>query len=155
MKVIALRCSRPVHKDTLKGYIGIQVIDAGLVFGVEHIEFATEKAKKAFENGENISNNHFVETLVRASGQRQIKKAMEMFGLRGSKEIVIFGEEIPEEVKKLLEAEGFEIRMDGKKQESLKEAFSIADEEIKAVSDHPEKAIKELIKERVSLVSIL
>ncbi|MFQ5800977.1 MAG: KEOPS complex subunit Cgi121 [Candidatus Hydrothermarchaeales archaeon] len=155
LKIIALRCSHPVYKETFKEYLGVQAIDADLLFGVEHVEFAAKKAKKAFENGENISNNLFVETIVRASGQRQIKKAMEMFGLRGSKEIVIFGEEVPEEVKKLLEAESFEIRMDGGRLEILKEAFSITDAEIMAVSDHPAEAIKELIKERVSLVSTL
>jgi KEOPS complex subunit Cgi121 len=155
LKILAMRCKRPVYQDTLKDYGEIQAIDATFAFGPEHIEFAVNKAKRAFEHGENISTNPFIETIVRASGQRQIKKAMDMFGLRGSQEIILFGDQIPKEAIESVEAREFEIEIDAKKLEMLKEAFSITDEEIKAVSDSPVKALKDLIKERIALVSTL
>jgi KEOPS complex subunit Cgi121 len=144
-----------VYKDTLRDYPDIQVVDSKLLYGVEHLEFAIQKAKMALDNGGGISSNIFMETIVRASGQRQIKKALEKYGLKGSTEIAIFGERIPGEVQTLLGAEEIEIKIDSHRLESLKEAFSIKDEELNSMSDFPAEAVKDLIKERIALVSIL
>ena len=95
MKIKAYRCDSPVEKDIIEKYPGIQVVDSTLLFGLEHIGLAVEKAEQAFESGCNTSDNIFVEVLLWASGQRQIKRALEMYGLNGSQEVVVFGAEIP------------------------------------------------------------
>ncbi|RMF88814.1 MAG: hypothetical protein D6733_07765 [Methanobacteriota archaeon] len=130
-------------------------MDSRLLYGVEHVEFALEQAGKAFERGSNISSDPFVEVLVRASGQRQIKRAIDMFGLHGSREIVLLGPEMPEGLLESIGAVESEIRLDNERLQRLKEAYSITDAEIGAVSDSPAEAVKDLIKERIALVSVL
>ncbi len=155
MKIQAWKCKSPVYKDTFKDYPDIQAVDSSLLYGVEHLEFAIQKANNALENADNISSNLFVETIVRASGQGQIKRALEKYGLNGSTEIAVFGERIPNELQSLLGAEKTKIIIDPHRLERLKEAFSINDDELSAVSTVPEEAIKDLIKERIALVAIL
>ncbi len=155
LKIQAWRSKKPVYKDTLKDYPDIQAVDSNLLYGVDHLKFAVQQANKALENGGGISSNIFMETIVRASGQRQIKKALEMHGLKGSTELVVFGEKISGEAKALLGAEETEIIIDSQRLEALKDAFSITRAELKSVSNTPSEAIKDLINERIALVSIL
>jgi tRNA threonylcarbamoyladenosine modification (KEOPS) complex Cgi121 subunit len=152
LKVCAYRLEKPVHKEIFAEFRDIRAIDSTYLFGVEHIEFAHKKAKKAFKRGENISSNIYIETLVRASGQRQIKKALEAYGLRGSREIIVFGDNFPGNLKSLLRAKELDIRLDRWRLENLKDVFQISDDELQAMSEDPEEAVKELIKERISLV---
>jgi tRNA threonylcarbamoyladenosine modification (KEOPS) complex Cgi121 subunit len=155
MRVRAFRCKKTLDREMLNSYTEIQAIDASFLYGLEHAEFAIQKARKALECGENISSNLFVEIITRASGQRQIKRAMEMYGLQGSREVVIIGEEIPLEFLDHLGAKEFEIKIDEKKLEMLKKGFSIDEGELEAFAGSPEEAIKDLIKERIALVSLL
>jgi KEOPS complex subunit Cgi121 len=155
MKVQAYRCEKPVDIEKLMGFEEIQAIDSTLLYGLGHVESAFYLANRAMERGENISSNVFVETIVWASGQRQIKKAMAMFGLNSSKEIVIYGKDIPEEVESHLDAVVTEIKIDGKKLYALKKAYSISDTELNAVSSTPYEAVKDLIRERIALLSTL
>lgn len=147
-------CKEAIHKDSFEGFRELQAVDSKNLYGTEHLIFAYTSAKRAEERGERISNDLFVETVLRASGQRQIKKALDIFGLRGSHEIAVFGEEITEEILKQLGAVEMELVMDPERLERLKETFSITETEITAVSDIPEEAVKDLIKERIALVSI-
>ena len=78
-----------------------------------------------------------------------------MYGLRGSREIVVFAEALPKEIEELIGAEETELKMDASRIEALKEAFSISDEELEAVPDDPREAVKMLIRERIALVSVL
>ncbi len=59
----------------------IQFFDARFVASKQHLYFAAINALNAFEKKTNISNNVAVETLLYASGQRQIKKAVKMLGI--------------------------------------------------------------------------
>ena len=59
----------------------IQFFDARFVAGKQHLYFAAVNALNAFIKKTNISNNLAVETLLYASGQRQIKKAVKMLGI--------------------------------------------------------------------------
>lgn len=59
----------------------IQFFDARFVAGKQHLYFAAINSLNAFEKRTNISNNLAVETLLYASGQRQIKKAVKMLGI--------------------------------------------------------------------------
>jgi KEOPS complex subunit Cgi121 len=67
-----------------------QFFDAKRVAGSEHLYFAALNAIHAFEKKTNISNSLAVEALLYASAQRQIKKAVEMLGVkRGSSEVAV------------------------------------------------------------------
>jgi tRNA threonylcarbamoyladenosine modification (KEOPS) complex Cgi121 subunit len=59
-----------------------QFFDAKRVAGPEHLYFAAVNAIHAFEKKTNISNSLAVESLLYASAQRQIKKAVEMQGIK-------------------------------------------------------------------------
>ncbi|MEE8168150.1 MAG: KEOPS complex subunit Cgi121 [Candidatus Hydrothermarchaeales archaeon] len=156
MEIFFLRRKKAVGKEFLERYSDLQVLDSRYIAGREHIEFALNQAEKAFEEGTNISKKLFVEILVRASCQRQIKKALALFSL-GSREIVVICKELPEELSRYgcqeLAEEVFEDKYEG-----IKEAFEITETEILAVSGEAfhdrVNALKEIIKERVALVAI-
>jgi len=60
----------------------VQFFDAKHVAGPQHLYFAALNALNAFDKKTNISNNLAVEALLYASAQRQIKKAVEMLGIK-------------------------------------------------------------------------
>jgi tRNA threonylcarbamoyladenosine modification (KEOPS) complex Cgi121 subunit len=60
----------------------IQFFDASCVAGINHLLFSSVNALKALENNTSISKKLAVEILLRASGQRQIKKAISMMGVK-------------------------------------------------------------------------
>ncbi|MCW4016013.1 MAG: KEOPS complex subunit Cgi121 [Candidatus Bathyarchaeota archaeon] len=60
----------------------IQFFDAKKVAGTQHIYFAALNTLNAFKKNNNISNNMAVESLLYASAQRQITKAVNMLGLK-------------------------------------------------------------------------
>ncbi len=156
MRIFFLKCREPVGREILEGYKDLQVLNSRYVAGREHIEFAVAQADEAFRKGKNISRDPHVEVLVRASGQRQIKKALELFGL-SSREIVVIGEKLPEELRECgcVESSG---EVDEEKYEGIKDAFGISEAEILAAGseDFSEKvrSLKEIIKERVALTDI-
>jgi KEOPS complex subunit Cgi121 len=154
MKIKAYRCDSPVEKDIIEKYPGIQVVDSTLLFGLDHIKLALEKAEDAFRTGSNTSDNTFVEVLLWASAQRQIKRALAMYGLNGSQEVVVFGAEIPTGFSNAPGVCEVEIMLDKSRLDALKRAFSITDTEMGVVPVSAEKAVKELICERISLGAI-
>jgi len=91
VKFFLVECRRGVNKDILLKHASLQAIDASLLYGLKHAETALREALKAFENKDNLSKDLYVEIIARASGQRHIKKALEMFGLRNSKELLVMG----------------------------------------------------------------
>ncbi|MCK5592740.1 hypothetical protein KAI31_01425 [Candidatus Bathyarchaeota archaeon] len=62
--------------------IHIQLFDAKLIAGWEHLYFAALNALRAFEGKLNISNSLAVEALLYASAQRQISKAVDLLGIK-------------------------------------------------------------------------
>jgi KEOPS complex subunit Cgi121 len=62
--------------------VEIQIFDSTLIAGWEHLYFATLNALKAFESKLNISNSLAMETLLYASAQRQISKAIDLLGIK-------------------------------------------------------------------------
>lgn len=155
MKIIALKCRRPLNKEVLKRYKHVQIIDSRLIAGEEHIEFAVEQAEKAFKRAENLSNDFFIEVLVRASTQRQIKKAIEIFGLRNSREAILICREFPKEILKEYKCEEASLEIDEKKYERIKELFNIDENEIRTAARSGEKkenVLKNIVKERIALI---
>lgn len=160
MRAIPLRCAKAVPKEALARYPGVQLLDARLVAGLEHIEFAIAQAERAFQRGENISSDPLIEVLVRASAERQIKRALEVFGLKGSREVVLLCQEVPEA---LLQEYGCHedpsvLEIGKEKYEALKEAFGVGEAELNAVAGEDfverSKALVEAIKERIAILQV-
>jgi len=145
----------------------VQLVDARKIFNIEHIYFATFNALKAFKNGKNISNNLAMELLLYISGQSQIKKAIEIFGLKEGIMDVAFiciGERKKdlEKFSKILQHK-FNIEIDNslvespsrKKSKYLKSIFKISDQELNASrqkKDALENVLSKLIIERMALL---
>jgi len=80
----------------LKSVKGGQVLalDAAMVCGREHLESAVEHARRALARGSNSSNNIMMETMLYASGERQISKAQEKMSIKAGSDgvaLVLFG----------------------------------------------------------------
>ncbi len=60
----------------------IQMFDADLIYGKDHLKSSLEHAKRAFENRTNTSNSLEMEILLYASGERQLKKAIPKMGVK-------------------------------------------------------------------------
>lgn len=74
----------------------IQILDATMIFGREHLEAAAEKTVRAFSEGRNISKTMATELLLYAGAERQISTAIRKMGIKEGLEeiaVVIFGDE--------------------------------------------------------------
>lgn len=60
----------------------IQLLNSEGIAGKEHVLHATIHALSAFKRNDNIANDLGLEICVRASGQRQISKAIKILGLK-------------------------------------------------------------------------
>jgi tRNA threonylcarbamoyladenosine modification (KEOPS) complex Cgi121 subunit len=146
--------------------VELQFFDAGLVATQEHLYFAVLNALQAFQNKTNISKSLAVETMLYASAQRQIRKAIQRCGIKPettSMAVVIIGEK-PAEIKTLLEAiavcVGAEpdeavLGMSEVKLEKIKEGFQVKAEEIETVmkNGNLDEAVVSLVVERVALLA--
>jgi tRNA threonylcarbamoyladenosine modification (KEOPS) complex Cgi121 subunit len=68
-------------RDNLSNGVEIQLFDADLIASWEHLYYAALNATMAFTNHCNVSKSLAVETVLYASAQRQIKKAIKSIGL--------------------------------------------------------------------------
>jgi KEOPS complex subunit Cgi121 len=131
---------------------GALVLDADLVCGREHLESAVEHALRSFQRGTNSANDIMMETMLFASGERQIAKAREKMSLgKGGDRValVLFGASKED----ALEAAGLE--EDASVLDCTPEKlsrFGIGAEEMRAVD---EGKARDLALERVAFVEIL
>lgn len=146
----------------------IQVLDAKLIAGEKHLLFATLNALNAFEQGQNISESLEVEVLLYASGQRQIRKAIELLGLKqDTSEIAVAFIVANKEDVQGIEAkiativpgkrEDTVFRFQEGKAERLIEAFDITDEELEVASENREnlwESLVAIIIEKSALLAI-
>jgi KEOPS complex subunit Cgi121 len=70
-----------LHAD-LSSTVSVQVFNADLIAGSQHLYFATLNALIASKNNRALSKSLAVETVLYASAQRQIKKALDLIGLK-------------------------------------------------------------------------
>jgi len=147
--------------------VEFQFFNAKIVASWEHLFFASLNALSAFKNGQNISKNLAVETLLYASAQRQIRKAMELLGLKkGITEIalLIIGEDVDKvksaliNIEKIVNAKRDDgiLMISDEKIETILKSFKISDAEIKAVISQKgdlKEAVKDLIIERMALLA--
>ncbi len=71
---------------------GVYVVNALCVGGLEHLEYAYERAKRNFESGVNVARSFHMELMRILSGRRQIKDALVLCGVEGARSIVLISE---------------------------------------------------------------
>jgi len=143
----------------------VQFFDAKLVATWQHLYFAVLNALLAFKNERNVSKSVAMETMLYASAQRQIQKAIDFIGVKCASvdvAVVVIGES-SESVDVLLSAVSKHIgeepddgvlEVSREKAEVIREAFGITDVEFEAVleKDEVEDALVDLVIERVALL---
>ena len=85
--------------------VDIQFFDAELIATQEHLYFAVLNALQAFKNKTNLSKSPAMETMLYASAQRQIQKAIERCGIKPQTKnmaVVIIGDD-PKQIENALE----------------------------------------------------
>ena len=145
---------------------GIQFFDAKLVATWQHLYFAVLNALLAFKNDRNISKSVAMETILYASAQRQIRRAIELIGVKcdsANVAVVIIGES-PNSVKVCLssvskrigkEPDETVLELTKEKTQSIRKAFGINAKELEAVMEknNVEQALVNLVIERTALLS--
>ena len=143
----------------------VQIFDARLIAGFDHLYFSVLNALKAHDTGTTISRNLAVETLLYASGQHQISRAIEFMGVKpSSSEVAVLAIADTREkavraldiIADLLQGERSEdvIELTDEKIELVKAAFEITDLEIEATLRESEKeAVTNLLIERAALLA--
>jgi KEOPS complex subunit Cgi121 len=144
--------------------IVIQVINAQLVYGTDHLLSSAEHALRAFEQKTNATNSLSLEILLYAAGERQIQKAIKKMGVTKGKQhiaFVIVDEQKKKSDKKTYDAvierllQLFHFTRDDKVLEGDKDTlkrFGITDQEIHTI---PESKYGDLILEKVAMVDII
>jgi KEOPS complex subunit Cgi121 len=144
----------------------VQFFDAELVATWQHLYFAVLNALLAFRSERNISKSVAMETMLYASAQRQIRKALQLIGVKrdsANVAVVITGES-PASVESLLSAVskrvGVEpddsvLEVSREKAQRIRQAFGITEKELETVMGKNDgiQALVDLVIERVALLS--
>lgn len=151
------------HKNT---DLSIQFLNADLIATWEHLYFAVVNALKAFETKRNISKDLAVEIMLYATAQRQIRKAIEIMGIKNNCTniaVIIIGKtsnDIETELLSVSEYFGKQpnekvLKLTSSKSEHIRRSFGITDEEITVVTknDNVNCALVNLVLERMALLS--
>ncbi|MGA3112442.1 MAG: KEOPS complex subunit Cgi121 [Candidatus Bathyarchaeia archaeon] len=146
--------------------VDLQFFDAGLIASHQHLYFAVLNALQAFRNNTNLSKSLAVETMLYASAQRQIQRAIQLCGIKPqttNMAVTIIGKkavEIRDQLKEIAvivnaEFDDTVLEMTPLKLEEIKEAFQIKPEEVMSVicDGDFEAAVVSLVVERVALLS--
>ena len=135
----------------------IQVFDADLVFGMNHLVSAVMHAERAIKEERNTTNSLEMEILLYASGERQLKLAIPKMGVKkGEKDIalIIIGDNLSntflKKTFKFLSLERDDKVLEGD-EDTLKK-FGLSEREIDTVT---EDKYGDLILEKVAMVDII
>ena len=145
----------------------IQVFDANLIATWEHLYFAALNALTAFNGSVNISNSLAMETLLYASAQRQIDKAIDLLGMKPeSKHMAVLiiantqkdAESALEELSKLVsgECDNRVLELTDEKAVGIRKLFDISDLELRSKRSREENekvALVELVIEHMALLA--
>jgi tRNA threonylcarbamoyladenosine modification (KEOPS) complex Cgi121 subunit len=151
--------------ETYQG-VEIQFFDAELIATQDHLLFAVINSLEAFKNKTNLSKSAAMETMLYASAQRQIQKAIQKCGIKSSTTnmaATIIGEK-PIRLKKAVDAiseavdakpDQSVLEMSTSKNDTIRKVFQISNEEIEAVmkSGNSQEAVVNLVIERVALLA--
>jgi tRNA threonylcarbamoyladenosine modification (KEOPS) complex Cgi121 subunit len=155
-----------VTREKLPQNSAVQFFDAELVATWQHLYFAVLNALLAFKNEQNISKSVAMETMLYASAQRQIRKAIDFMGVKcasANVAVVIIGENA-ESVEALLSAvskrvgkkpDDAVLKLLDEKAQGIREAFGVTETELETVMEksNGEKALVNLVIERMALLS--
>jgi KEOPS complex subunit Cgi121 len=144
----------------------VQFFNAELVATWQHLYFAVLNALLAFKNERKISKSVAMETMLYASAQRQIRKAIDLMGVKCSSAnvaVVVIGESAESvesflsEVSKRVgeKTDDGVLELSKEKVQGIREAFGITETEVETVmeKDNGEDALVDLVIERVALLS--
>ncbi len=146
--------------------VAVQFFDADLVATWKHLYFAVLDALTAFNTKRNISKSLVVEVMLYASAQRQIRKAIELLGVKpdcANVAVVIVTETrgVVEAALQLI-SEGFSCKPDEHvlelspaKMQNIRTAFAITDQELAVVTKKGDsnRALVDIVVERAALLS--
>ena len=92
-----------VHIFSEKNDIVVQIFDAEMIFGKNHLTSSVEHAIRSMNNGTNTTNSLEKEILLYSSGERQIKIAIDKMGIKKNtnKFAIVFLPENIESLKKI------------------------------------------------------
>jgi tRNA threonylcarbamoyladenosine modification (KEOPS) complex Cgi121 subunit len=143
----------------------VQFFNAELVATWEHLYFAVLNALLAYRNERNISKTLAMETMIYASTQRQIRKAIALLGVKSDSAniaTVIIGDRSESvqtallAVKKLVCAEMDETVLELTQEKVLEicKVFGVYEKELEAVmkKNNIKRAIVDLVIERMALL---
>jgi len=131
----------------------IQLLDARLVCGRDHLVSAAEHAERAMREGTNAAKTLAVEFVLYASGERQIADALEKMGIREDTTefaVVAFGGLDTATVLEALALTRDDAVLEASRQKLR--AFGLSDAEIDSV---PADRQADLVLERVAMVDLL
>ena len=139
-----------------------QLFDADKIADQYHLYYAAANAFYAMENGGNISNKLDVETLLYASTQNQISKAIKLIGVSEKTKriaVVVISEQendstATEIADYLGDLDDKALEIDQEKFEALKKLYEITDTAIETVGCDRYKALTSLITEKSTLISL-
>jgi KEOPS complex subunit Cgi121 len=156
---------KKVQKQRQSG-VEIQFFDAKYVASWQHLYFAALNALTAFKNKRNISKSLTVETMLYASAQRQIRKAVELVGITPKTSeiaVLIIGENTKEIESALQTISAFTnvhcddavLELSEEKKAVIQKAFGISELELKITikKGYLEAALTNLVIERMALLA--
>lgn len=139
-----------------------QLFDADKITGPRHIYYAAANAYYAMENGSNISNRLDVETLLYASTQNQISKAIKLIGVsRFTKRVAVavISETEDDPIAALIagalgELDDKALEPSPEKYVALKQLYEITDTAIGTLEGDKYVALTSLITEKSTLIGL-
>lgn len=145
--------------------VKVQFFDADVVATWRHLYFSLLDALTAFKNRENLSRSVAMETMLYASGRRQIQRAMQLLGIKpkvSNVALLAIGEKsatvhsVLGRVSKRIDGlpDDSVLSLSNWKVAKIKKAFEISEEELDAVieGEDLEKALVDLVIERAALL---
>lgn len=143
--------------------VEFQFFDARFVATWEHLYFAVLNALTAFESKENISKSLAMETMIYASAQRQIQRAMKNLGIKPETSeiaLVIIGDNsvsLKSALSKIsastkMQLDETVLKLTKEKERVIRERFGVSDLELKTVKE--KNALTNLVIERMALSAV-
>lgn len=144
--------------------VELQFFDADLIATEEHLYFAVLNALQAFKSKTGCSKSVAMETMLYASAQRQISKAIEHIGVKPTScnlAVAIVAEDekqVETQLKALTEyfgcaPDGTVLQLTEPKTQKIKAAFQVTETELKTQKEEVQKALVDLVIERMALLS--
>ena len=152
-----------IHRKQTTQQTDIQFFDAQLIASPKHLYFAVLNALQAFQTKTNTSKSTVMETMLYASAERQIQKAIERLGIKPQTQtlatIIIAKEQKHTEnmLRTLTEYIGTEpdetvLEMTKEKESKIHQTFQITRTELETTAGNKSKTV-DLVIERMALLA--